>query len=38
MRNCQMDLDFLTLVNCRNEEFDIKQDYPGLVDCLSSSL
>ena len=36
-----MDLDFLILVNfCRNEEFDIKQDYryAGLVDCLSCSL
>ena len=29
---------FLILVNCRNEEFDIKQDYAGLVDCLSCSL
>ena len=29
MRNCRMDLDFLILVNCRNEEFDIKQDYAG---------
>ena len=38
MRNCRMDLDFLILVNCRNEEFDIKQDYAGLVDCLSCSL
>ena len=38
MRNCRMDPDFLILVNCRNEEFDIKQDYAGLVDCLSYSL
>ena len=39
MRNCRMDLDFLILVNCRNEKFDlIKQDYAGLVDCLSCSL
>ena len=38
MRSCLVDLDFLILVNCRNEEFDIKQDYAGLVDCLSCSL
>ena len=38
MRNCRMNLDFLILVNCRNEEFGIKQDYAGLVDCLSCSL
>ena len=38
MCNCRMDLDFLISVNCRNEEFDIKQDYAGLVDYLSCSL
>ena len=38
MRNCRMDLDFLISVNCGNEEFDIKQDYAGLVDCLNCSL
>ena len=38
MRNCWMDLDFLILVNCRNEEFNIKQDYAALVDCISFSL
>ena len=26
------------LVNCRNEEFDTKEDYAGLMDCLSCSL
>ena len=35
MRNCPMDLDFSILVNCRNEEFNVKQDYAGLVDCLT---
>ena len=38
MRNCRMDLDILILVNCRNEEFDIQQDYAGLADCLNCSL
>ena len=33
-----MDRDFLILVNCRNEEFYIKQDYAGLVDSLNCSL
>ena len=27
MRSCRMDLDFLILVNCRKEEFDIKQNF-----------
>ena len=38
MCNCRMDLDFLILVNSRNDEFDIKQHYAGRVYCLSCSL